>query len=150
MKKQVFFFLDPTPGPEQPPLRKRETPAGGPAHAEEEPHGCLSTQKLCSGEDTFIHYSLHTEIRIALIEKHTPVSVTRRHKTRSLQKETANGMWPSIMSLIQDIKIPANKNTNTFNYKNTLFKISLFSKYITGGSFLIFLNTVSSLSGSKY
>lgn len=41
-------------GPEQTPLHQREAPAGGPAHAEEEPHGCLSTQQLHAGEEPLI------------------------------------------------------------------------------------------------
>lgn len=39
-------------GPEQTPLHQREAPAGGHAHAEEEPHGCLSAQQLDAGEET--------------------------------------------------------------------------------------------------
>lgn len=41
-------------GPEQTPLHQREAPAGGHAHAEEEPHGCLSAQQLDAGEETLI------------------------------------------------------------------------------------------------
>lgn len=51
----VLSFHDPAQGPEQTALHQRETPAGGPAHAEEEPHGCLSTQQLHFGEETFIY-----------------------------------------------------------------------------------------------
>lgn len=45
-------LLAPALGPEQTPLHQREAPAGGPAHAEEEPHGGLSAQQLRSSEET--------------------------------------------------------------------------------------------------
>lgn len=47
-------FLLPALGPEQTPLHQREAPAGGPAHAEEEPHGGLSGQQLRSSEETLL------------------------------------------------------------------------------------------------
>lgn len=50
-------------GPEQTPLHQREAPAGGPAHAEEEPHGCLSAQQLDAGEEPLILALLTLTVR---------------------------------------------------------------------------------------
>lgn len=56
----LFSSAHPALGPEQTPLHPRETPAGGPAHAEEEPHGCLPTKQLCFGEGEIYPSSLFT------------------------------------------------------------------------------------------
>lgn len=59
MEKQQLMlraFLPPVLGPEQTPLHQREAPAGGPAHAEEEPHGGLSAQQLRSSEETLLYW----------------------------------------------------------------------------------------------
>lgn len=54
-------LLAPALGPEQTPLHQREAPAGGPAHAEEEPHGGLSAQQLRSSEETLFLLIIHEQ-----------------------------------------------------------------------------------------
>lgn len=60
-------------GPEQAPLHPGETPAGGAANAEEEPHGCLSSQRLCPGEVTVTGSVLHRVLFVMMTSPPLPL-----------------------------------------------------------------------------